>query len=338
MEQRRRGQWQLVKDNTMSRHYSRYTYFDTFSLDGNADMVFGLLLLIIGALLSFVFPLLTIILGIGIGIYFFVSIIVHASVGEEPYEKELRSIFDNTIHIQPTTSAPITDESTIADKIKAIHIATNFKCPSCGATVKPTDMKCEHCDSFLVAAANLPKPEVWRDIEIGQSVQVQHPVKNRLSLAVTSRVYYGELWQTEMKSNVPWTLTGNYYVTLGLRNGMLLKNWQSRFYILDSHQQLTDTIINQNFAQPARRFAASNQTAYVSFEYQGIDWRMEDIGRFRIEYVEGNEATVDPGTIGRFIHASDVNQILVIEDYQSGGNGLDTSWHGYQIKEQDIKF
>jgi hypothetical protein len=150
-------------------------------------------------------------------------------------------------------------------------------------------------------------------------------------------VYYGELWQEQMKPDVPWTLTGSYYVGLGLNENIFLVNWQNRFYLLDLHQSLTDMSINRDFAPYARKFAASNQTQDVSFSYQETIWNMLDIGRFRIEFAEGDGTRVGPGAVGRFIHARHNNKVLVVEDYQTGGSGLDTLWMGYQIEDEDIK-
>jgi predicted RNA-binding Zn-ribbon protein involved in translation (DUF1610 family) len=235
-----------------------------------------------------------------------------------------------------TTSAPVTNEPTIAEKIEAIHKKNDFKCPACGATVLPTDIKCKHCGSVLVATVDLPRPAKWADVEVGQSIQLEHPEKGELHLPIIYRVYYGELWQEQMKSNVPWTLTGNYYVGLGLENGALLLNWQGRFYLLDTSSPLTDKEINQTFANPARQFAASNQSKDVSFAYNRTVWAIEDIGRFRIEWVDGEGEKASAGTVGRFIHAKSGNQVLVVEDYQSSGDGTDTLWLGYQIHESDI--
>jgi hypothetical protein len=114
-------------------------------------------------------------------------------------------------------------------------------------------------------------------------------------------------------------------------------NWQSRFYLLDSQQPLTDMSINRDFAPHARKFAASNQTKSVSFPYQGATWEMFDIGRFRIEFAEGEGIRVGPGAVGRFIHANRNLDVLVVEDYQSGGSGLDTLWMGYQVEEESIQ-
>jgi len=240
-------------------------------------------------------------------------------------------------YIKPTTSALITDEPTIADRIKDVHRKNDFKCPSCGATVLPTDFKCKHCDSILVAMVDLPRPEKWGDIEIGQAVQINHPQKGMMSLSVMHRIFYGELWQAQMKPDIPWTLTGAYYVGIGLSENIFLINWQARFYLLDLHQPLTDMSINRYFAPSARKFAASNQTQSVSFAFQETIWNMVDIGRYRIEFAEGDGIRVSPGAVGRFIHAKSNNKAIVVEDYQTGGSGLDTLWMGYQIKEEDLK-
>ncbi len=273
---------------------------------------------------------------VGIAIYFGISgFAMLLSEGA----KETASSYPRTGQIPPTTSAPITDEPTIADKIKAIHVATGFKCPSCGAPLNPTDMKCKSCGSYLVASANLPKPNKWGEVEIGQSIQMMQPSTGKKLIAqVVRRIYYGELWQTQMRPHVPWTLTGGYFVGLGLENNLYLLNWQSRFYLLDSRTPLTDMEITRDFAPYARKFAASNQTASVFFEYKGTDWRIDDIGRFRIEFADGEGTQVGSGAVGRFIDASNANRVLIIEDYQSGGSGLDTLWQGYRIEEKDIEF
>lgn len=271
---------------------------------------------------------------LGIAIYYAISAfneLQKPGAPEQTYERRPQQTY-----IPPTSSAPLTDETTIAEKIKSIHLASGFKCPNCGATVKPTDMKCGHCGSFLTASAKLPKPRIWPDVEIGQEVRVKHPEEGNLALPVRYRVFHAELWQSQMKQNVPWTLTGNYFVGLGLGKEKYLLNWQSRYFLLDSRSPLTDQDINRNFASHAREFAASNQTKIVRFAYAGTQWQVADIGRFRIEYVEGEETNAQPGAVGRFIHAKAGDRILVIEDYQSGGGGLDTLWLGYEIPQSFI--
>jgi hypothetical protein len=107
---------------------------------------------------------------------------------------------------------------------------------------------------------------------------------------------------------------------------------------LDRRFALTDQDINRNFASPARQFSASNQTAEVAFEYNDIKWRMDDIGRFRIELADGENQKLEAGAIGRFIHASRDNKALAVEDFQSGGSGSDSARTGYKIEENAVKF
>ena len=313
-----------------------YSFIDTLFLERNQDILQGFILIIVGGVLGLTNYLWGTFIGAGLGIYFLCTFLYQLFKGEPLDRRETGQASNISSNIQPTSLAPLTDEPTIADKIKEIHIKNDFKCPACGATVLPTDVKCKHCGSILVATVDLPRPEKWADIEIGQAVQVKHPRKGSMSLAVAYRIYYGELWQAQMKANVPWTLTGSYYVGLGLNANIFLLNWQNRFYLLDSEQPLTDMNINRDFAPHARKFAASNQTQNISFSYQETIWNMLDIGRFRIEFAEGDGIRVSPGVVGRFIHAGHNNKALVIEDYQTGGSGLDTLWMGYQIKEDDI--
>lgn len=185
--------------------------------------------------------------------------------------------------------------------------------------------------------SSLPAPETWADVEIGQNIRIIRVGKLEINAEVVQRVYYAELWQEKMKTDVPWTLTGSYYVGLELNNDMLLLNWQSRYYLLDQRSPLTDMDINRDFAQYARKFAASNQTASITFDRDGIRWKIFDIGRFRIEFTEGEGLKVSPGSVGRFIHAKSDNQVLIVEDFQSGGSGCDTLLTGVELTAKDIK-
>jgi hypothetical protein len=64
-----------------------------------------------------------------------------------------------------------------------------------------------------------------------------------------------------------------------------------------------------------------------------------DIGRFAIEFEDGEGVHLHKGAIGRFIHAGSGNAALVVDDFQSGGSGgQDTLWKGFLIKETDIMF
>lgn len=243
-------------------------------------------------------------------------------------------------YVRSRASAPTPASPTIADRIKSINAKGEFKCPSCGAIVNPTDTKCRFCGSIITESQtnNIPQPAKWSNIEIGQTIRLTHPVDGKLSSPVVQRIYYGELWQGRMTPDTPWTLTGNYFTGLLLKNGMYLLNWQSRYYLLDSHSALTDQDIHRDFASPARQFSASNQTANVTFEYKGTKWRMDDIGRFRIELADGENQKLNPGAIGRFIHASRDNKVLVVEDFQSGGSGSDIARTGYKIQENAVEF
>ena len=309
----------------------------------NSDLQYGFYAIIGGLYAAFsISSLLAFVVFMGIAIYFCVSGIIMLSAENTISSSRSSSSYGNRRgetreQIRPTSSAPISAEPTIAEKIKNILQASDFKCPSCGAVVKPTDTKCRHCDSFLVASADLPSPAKWGDVEAGQSIRVLHPQKGQIDTTVAYRIYYGELWQERMTPDTPWTLTGNYYVGLGLGNNMFLMNWQSRFYLLDSRSPITDMDINRDFAPHARKFAASNQTEIVFFEYKANTWRMDDIGRFRVEYCDGDNVKVSAGAVGRFIHAGANNLALVVEDYQSGGKGIDTLWQGYKINEKDIQ-
>ena len=242
--------------------------------------------------------------------------------------------------VRSRASAPTPSSPTIADKIKSINAKGEFKCPSCGAIINPTETKCRFCGSIIKESQinKIPLPAKWSNIEMGRTIRVTHPVDGKLSSPVVQRIYYGELWQERMTTDTPWTLTGKYYVGLFLKNGMYLLNWQSRYYLLDSHSALTDQDINREFATPAREFSSSNQTANVTFEYNGIKWRMDDIGRFRIELADGENQKLEAGAIGRFIHASRDNKVLVVEDFQSGGSGSDTARIGYKIEENAVEF
>ena len=328
--------------------------------DGDSDVTFGFIALIAGLLLGLVNFWLGALIGLTLFAYFLPTFIrdlfkwknfqqyfsdpvaqkqespISASAVRSALSNSSRSSLQRSPNIQATSSAPLTGVPTIADRIKDVHLKNDFKCPACGATVEPTAFKCKHCGSILVTSVDLPAPKNWRDVEVGQTILIKHPNLGELSRSVQYRIYYGELWQEKMRADVPWTLTGGYYAGLGLGEDMYLLNWQSRFFIFDSKTRLTDMDINQKFARAAREFAASNQTKSVTFTLDTV-WRIEDIGRYRIEYVEGDKVGVSPGAVGRFIHASHNNRMLVVEDFQSGGSGLDTQWMGYRITEEDIK-
>ena len=219
------------------------------------------------------------------------------------------------------------------------NIPADLKCPSCGASIKATDKKCDYCGSTLQPAIDLPEPAKLGDLIIGQTVRVAHPINGEQTFRVRGRLLYPELWQASSGPNVPWTPTGNYYAGFALEPNAYLLNWQDRFYILDERSSLSDMDINRDFLPYAKQFAQSNQTARVEFPYEGATWRMVDIGRFAIEFEDGQGLHLKKGAIGRFIHASSGNRALVIDDFQSGGSGgQDTLWKGYQVQESNIIF
>jgi zinc ribbon protein len=241
--------------------------------------------------------------------------------------------------VPSAASAPVFNGPTLADKMATMNIPKDLKCPSCGAAIRPTAKVCKYCGSSLVPLVDLPQPANFGNVEVGQSVRIAHPKKGGLTFTVQRRLYYGELWQEHTGPNIPWTPTGAYFVGLAMDRDTFLLNWQSRFFLLETHSPLTDMAINRDFAPYARQFAASNQTANVRFNFAGAAWHIDDIGKFRIEYTDGEGSDVSPGSVGRFIHASNGADVLVVEDYQSGGSGgLDTLWRGVALQQTDITF
>ncbi len=293
------------------------------------DLLFGILALLVVWGISAASPGFGSILAIWLALYYFSSGMHILSAGHQ---------FQRQPYIPSAASAPVINTPTLAEKMASINIPHDLKCPSCGAPIRPTDRRCNYCGSSLIPIIDLPQPANFGEIQVGQSIQVKHPQKGELTLAVTRRLYYGELWQEHIGMNAPWTSTGAYFVGLTLGEDFFLLNWQSRFFLLESHSPLTDMDINRDFAPYARQFAASNQTADVRFRYANETWKIDDIGRFRIEYCDG-DPPVSAGSVGRFIHASNGSKVLVVEDYQSGGSGgLDTLWRGFALQQTDIKF
>ena len=320
----------------MSKYPRKISNTRTIRSDSFSYEILGGVLLIIGWLLSLISKGGGITVGILLAAYFFTAAFQQILSNKRLDEQDVEFARGRQGHkIIPTSTATITTTPTIAEQLSLLQ-NKELKCPNCGSNIKPTDRKCKYCDSSLFPEKKLPNPKFLGDVELEQSVRVTHPEKGRLDLRVTNRIYYGELWQAQQKANIPWTLTGNYYAGLGLDNGMFLINWQSRFFLLDSNSPLTDNEINRDFATPARKFGASNQTADVYFIFNELSWRIDDIGRFRIELTDGPDINQEPGAVGRFIHASHEHRIIVVEDYQSGGTGQDTLWMGYKIKKSDI--
>jgi hypothetical protein len=240
---------------------------------------------------------------------------------------------------QPPVQSAATAQVQLPERKMPDNIPADLKCPSCGASIKPSDKVCAFCSSALQPLVELPEPAKLGALEIGKTVRVTHPQKGEQTYKVRGRLLYTELWQASSGPTIPWTPTGNYYAGFALEPGAYLLNWQDRFYILDEKRPLTDMDINRDFLPYAKQFAQSNQTANVEFSYAGARWKMVDIGRFAIEFEEGEGLHLHKGAIGRFIHAGSGNAALIVDDFQSGGSGgQDTLWKGFLIKETDIVF
>ncbi len=239
----------------------------------------------------------------------------------------------------PPAQSAATAQVQLPERKMPENIPADLKCPSCGASIKPTDKICAFCGSALQPLVDLPEPAKLGALEIGKTVRVVHPQSGEITYRVRGRLLYTELWQATSGPTVPWTPTGNYYAGFLLDPVSYLLNWQDRFYLLGEVRPLTDMDINRDFLPYAKQFAQSNQTANVEFPYAGARWKMVDIGRFAIEFEEGEGNHLHKGAIGRFIHASSGSAALVVDDFQSGGSGgQDTLWRGFQIKETDIMF
>ena len=184
------------------------------------------------------------------------------------------------------------------------------------------------------AAAKTPDLN-W--IKVGDRISVPHPVAGTLTVFVSARATYQELWQTQRGPQAPWVPTGNNFTGFWLETNRFLLAWQNRCYILDEGVPISDADIQRDLAPYAKQFAQSNQTAEVLFAYPPASWKMDDIGKFRIAALEGSGLNANLGGVGRFIHASGSdNRALVVEDYE-GGSGQDMAWNGYLIDISEIK-
>jgi len=99
---------------------------------------------------------------------------------------------------------------------------------------------------------------------------------------------------------------------------------------------LSDPDIQRDFAPYAKQFAQSDQKADIYFSYPPAMWHIDDIGKFRIDQVQGGGFRAQVGAVGRFIHSSGADKrALIVEDYEGGG-GQDAAWVGYQIDLENI--
>jgi hypothetical protein len=191
--------------------------------------------------------------------------------------------------------------------------------------------------SVNMETPSMDSPDLFNSIRIGDRVRVKYPQMGELNLHVLGQVDFAELWQTSRSAQSPWVPTGNRFTGFWLETNVLLLNWLTRFYILDEFTPVTDVDIQRDFSAHARKFAQSEQTADVYFAYPPAMWHIDDIGKFKVEAVEGEGIRTRPGATGRFVHASgDSDRALILEDYEGGG-GADAVWTGYKIQQGDIQ-
>jgi hypothetical protein len=172
-------------------------------------------------------------------------------------------------------------------------------------------------------------------INLNDRIKVKHPQKGEMTVYVSAKITYDELWQRGPQA--PWTSTGNTCSAFWLEGNMILMNWLNRFYLLEEFIPVTDVDIQRDFAPFAKQFAQSNQTGDIYFSYPPAMWHIDDIGKFTIARIDGSGFHTQIGAIGRFIHASgDSQRALVLEDYE-GGSGQDMVNIGYVLEETDIQ-
>lgn len=181
------------------------------------------------------------------------------------------------------------------------------------------------------------EPQTFNWIQPGDRILFPYPGRGEVMAHVMGRVQFTELWQRQRGPQNPWVPTGNSFLGFWLEGDLLLLNWQNRSYLLEERVQLSDAEIARTFAPHAKKFAQSGQAADVYFAYPPASWRIDDIGKFQVAEVTGEGLSLQPGAIGRFIHASGQEQrALVVEDYEGGG-GQDTAWVGYQIQAEEVR-
>lgn len=214
--------------------------------------------------------------------------------------------------------------------------ALNPRIPSSGRFPPVPSQAAPTLDSGGQKMQSYPQKLAW--IKLGQRIYTHHPIKGELMAHVLGRIQYSELWQQTRGPQSPWVPTGNVFLGFWVEGSLFLLNWQNRFYLLDESVQVSDADIQRDFLPHARKFAQSDQTAEVYFDYPPAVWHIDDIGKFRVDSTEGEGLIFRPGAVGRFIHASgDSGRALVVEDYEGGGGGQDTVWIGYQAQEEEIK-
>lgn len=168
--------------------------------------------------------------------------------------------------------------------------------------------------------------------KLGQAVVFEHPQRGAITGKILGSIHYTELWQRANSASEPWVPTGNTFAAHWF-GSYLLYEWQSRLYVLDEYEAVSDSDIQTNFLPYAKRFAQSDQTAQVTFAWPPASWTIVDIGKFQVAKADGAGLRLSLGAIGRFIHARGAdNRALVVEDYQSGSGGQDTAWTGWELE------
>jgi hypothetical protein len=183
----------------------------------------------------------------------------------------------------------------------------------------------------------IAEPQKLDWIGVGQQLTIKHPVKGDVIAHASGRIRYIELWQRHRGLQVPWVPTGNTFLGFWLEGDLYLLNWQNRFYLFDEMVELSDVEIQRQIASYARRFAESDQTADVTFDFPPAVWHIDDIGKFQVNEVLGKCPHFRLDAVGRFVHASgDGGRALAVEDYEGSG-AQDKAWIGYHIEESDIQ-
>ena len=134
---------------------------------------------------------------------------------------------------------------------------------------------------------------------LGQTITFNHPQSGGVTGKILGSIEYTELWQRVTQPSEPWVPTGNSFRAHWL-GSQLLYEWQSRLYVLDEYQPLSDTDIQQSFMPYAKRYAQSNQSAQVTFAWPPASWTIADIGKFRVARAEGEGLRLNVGAEGRF--------------------------------------
>jgi hypothetical protein len=179
-----------------------------------------------------------------------------------------------------------------------------------------------------------PMRQNFENAQVGQNITVNWPGRGPVTGTILGSIKYTELWQRS--GSQAWVPTGNTFTAHGLGN-FLIYEWQDRLYLFEEYNALTDQDVQQSFMPYAKKFAQSNQTAKVTFDWPPASWTITDIGKFSVASTLGTGLRLSQGAVGRFIHAAGSdNRALVMEDYQEGGGGQDTVWIGYSITWDDI--